>query len=156
MIDEAHLIAEITEEILARQRQFRVESFCFAEQIAFISDPARYKTAVCSRRSGKTIASAVYLTHTARSRPGTVSLYITLSRSNAKRIVWPDLLKINREYDLGGSANETELSLKFPNGSIIYLSGAKDKTEIESFGAFLWLLLLWMSRRHSEAIYKSW
>jgi hypothetical protein len=60
-------------------------------------------------------------------------LYVTLSRSNAKKILWPDLLRLNDEYAMGGKPDNTELSLKMPNGSVIYLSGAKDKTEIEKF-----------------------
>lgn len=34
---------------------------------------------------------------------------------------------------LGGTPNESDLALKMPNGSIIYASGAKDKSEIENF-----------------------
>lgn len=76
---------------------------------------------------------AADLMDTALSFPGTVSLYITLSRLNAKRIIWGELLEINRVYNLGAQANETELCLFFPNRSRIYLSGAKDKSEIEKF-----------------------
>lgn len=88
---------------------------------------------MCSRRSGKTIACAADLIQTALDTPDITPLYITLSRKNAKRIIWPELLKINRTYALGGSPNETELAMRFPNGSTVYLSGAKDKTEIENF-----------------------
>lgn len=115
------------------ERKFSIEKFCFPEQVRFIRDSAIYKTAVCSRRAGKTVSGAAYLIDSAISRPGVVCLYITLSRLNAKRIIWGDLLKINREFCLGGKANETELSIKFPNDSVIYLSGAKDKSEVEKF-----------------------
>lgn len=113
--------------------QFDLGRFCFKEQLAFIEDPAQFKTAVCSRRSGKTIACAADLIDTALKTPEIVCLYITLSRVNAKRIIWPELLKLNRLFTLNGRANETDLSLKFPNGSVIYVSGAKDKSEIENF-----------------------
>lgn len=116
-----------------RNPQFSIETFCFKDQIDFINDTAQFKTAVCSRRSGKTIACAADLLNTALKFPNVICLYITLKRINASRIIWPELLKINREYKLGGMANETHLSLKFPNGSIIYCSGAKDKSEIENF-----------------------
>lgn len=43
------------------------------------------------------------------------------------------LLFYNRKYKLGGNANETDLTLSFPNGSIIHVSGANDKAEIEKF-----------------------
>lgn len=114
-------------------QQFSVESFCFKEQIDFINDKRPFKTAVCSRRSGKTIACAVDLINTALRNSKRVCLYITLSRNNAKKIIWGEILEINRRFNLNAIANETELSLTFPNASIIYLSGAKDKSEIEKF-----------------------
>jgi hypothetical protein len=113
--------------------QFKIETFCFKEQIDFINDKSQFKTAVCSRRSGKTIACAADLINTATTNKGVVCLYITLSRVNAKRIIWPELLKLNREFSFGGKVNETELSIRFDNGSVIYCSGAKDKSEIENF-----------------------
>ena len=110
---------------------FRLDAFLFQEQLAFVGDPARYSTAVCSVRAGKTTACAADLINTALTMPGTTGLYITLARSSAKRICWPELLKINREYGLGGDPNIAELTLTFPNGSIIYLLGANVETEIE-------------------------
>lgn len=124
----------ILAELIARQHsKFDIGSFCFPEQLRFIKDESRFKTAVCSRRAGKTIACAADLVSTALQNPGVVALYITLSRKNAKRIIWPELLSINKQFDLRGHPNETDLSLKFPNGSVIYVSGAKDKGEIENF-----------------------
>jgi hypothetical protein len=113
--------------------KFAIETFCFDKQIDFIRDNAQFKTAVCSRRSGKTIACAADLLDTALKNKSVVCLYITLKRTNAKRIIWPELIKLNREYSLGGRVNESDLSIKFPNDSIIYCSGAKDRSEIENF-----------------------
>lgn len=112
---------------------FKLEDYCFDKQIAFINDPAPFKTAVCSRRAGKTVACAAHLITAARSKSGVVCLYITLSRNNAKKIIWPELVQINETFNLGGKTNESELSIKFPNGSVIYCSGAKDQKEIEKF-----------------------
>jgi len=113
--------------------KFIIEDYCFSEQLAFIKDPESFATAVCSRRSGKTVGCASDLVNTTQVRPGTISLYITLSRASAKRIVWPEILEINRKFQLGGTTNIADLSMTFPNGSVIYLSGAKDKSEIEKF-----------------------
>lgn len=115
------------------KKKFDLAHFCFKEQLHFVSDPARFKTAVCSRRSGKTTACAADLIYTALSFPASTCIYITLSRKNAKHIVWPELLRLNSQFELEGHTNETDLSMKFPNGSIIYCSGAKDKSEIENF-----------------------
>lgn len=128
-------LSNFLDEQLKREAQpkFNPELFLFKEQLSLIRDPARFATAVCSVRAGKTIACAADLIDTALTMPGTVGLYITLARSSAKRIVWPELHKINREFKLEGVPNESDLSFKFPNGSIIYCSGASDSAEIEKF-----------------------
>lgn len=112
---------------------FRLEDFLFDKQLKFVTDPRPFKVAVCSRRAGKTVACAAHLVDTALNNPGVVCLYITLSRNNAKKLIWPEIQKINRKHRLGGSEDLTELSMTFPNGSVIYLSGAKDASEIEKF-----------------------
>ena len=114
-------------------KAFKLEDFLFSEQLAFVQDPALEKIALCSRRSGKTVACAADLIKTAIENSEVVCLYITLSRNNAKKIVWKELKKINRDYNLKGQENLSELSITFPNGSQIYLSGAKDMSEIEKF-----------------------
>lgn len=111
---------------------FSIEGYCFPEQVTFIRDTAKFKTAVCSRRAGKTVACAADLVDTALNLPGDVA-YITLNRRTAKRIIWKELLKINREYKLGATIDKTELTLTLPNGNTIYVSGAKDSEEIEKF-----------------------
>ena len=112
---------------------FNLSSYLFPEQLRFVQDESPNKLAVCSRRSGKTIACAAHLIHTAINNDGVVALYITLRRNNAKKIIWRELKKINKDYKLGGVENISELSISFPNNSIIYLSGAKDTNEIENF-----------------------
>lgn len=124
--------AAVQEHIL-RDSEFRIERFLFDEQHAFVTDPQPFRTAVCSRRAGKTISCAADLINTCLKHPDVVNLYITLSRNNAKKIIWPELEKINQSFRLQGKLNQSELSIKFPNGSIIYCSGAGDKSEIEKF-----------------------
>lgn len=116
--------------------KFEIETFCFKQQLAFITDTARFKAADCSRRAGKTVGIAADLVDTALKNPNQASLYITLSRLNAKRILWRDLLAINKNHNLGGKPHEAELTLTLPNSHIIYLSGAKDKTEVEKYRGF--------------------
>ena len=114
-------------------RKFNLTAFCFDQQLAFIQDPALYKTAVCSRRAGKTIACAADLISTAISNKDVLCLYITLSAKNAKKLVWKELLKINREFKLGGEPNISELTITFSNGSQVACSGANTADEIEKF-----------------------
>lgn len=128
--------AEFVDIINKKGWRFNLRDFCFPQQLAFIQDPARFKAADCSRRAGKTVGIAADLINTAMLHPNMACLYITLSRLNAKRILWRDLLAINRDYKLGGRAHETELTLTMPNNHIIYLSGAKDKSEVEKYRGF--------------------
>lgn len=114
-------------------KAFKLEDHLFKEQLDFVLDPSPNKIAVCSRRSGKTVACAADLVHTAINNSNTVCLYITLSRNNAKKIIWKEIKDLNRTYNLKGALNLSELSISFPNGSMIYLSGAKDTSEIEKF-----------------------
>lgn len=120
--------------ILERSRpKFRVEDLCFDKQLEFINHPSRFKTACCGGRAGKTVADAAYLFKSAQEKKGSVSLYITLSRTNAKKLIWPEILKINENYKLGAKVNESDLSVRLANGSFIYASGADKKGEIEKF-----------------------
>lgn len=114
-------------------RKFNLTQFLFDKQLAFVEDPEPFKVAVCSRRAGKTISCAAHLIHTCINNKDITCLYITLSRNNAKKIIWRELLNINNKFNLNGSTDETELSMSFPNGSTLYLSGAKDQAEIEKF-----------------------
>lgn len=133
-MDQELLEALIADAIaLTAKPKFRLEDFLFKEQLALARDPAKFATAVCSVRAGKTVTCAADLIDTALSNDGVTCLYITLARSSAKRIIWADLHRINREYDLGGIPNESDLSFRFPNRSLIYCSGASDASEIEKF-----------------------
>lgn len=125
------VIEDLLNERLANQHSFILDKFLFKEQLAFVRDPMRWATAVCSVRAGKSVACAADLVHTALSQEGVVCLYVTLARSSAKRIIWPELLRINRQYKLEAEPNIAELTMTFPNGSIIYLFGANVETEIE-------------------------
>ena len=111
------------------QVRFNIEQFLFDKQLAFVRDQARFSTAVCSVRAGKTTACAADLIDTALTMPGTTGLYITLARSSAKRIVWPEIHKIIRDFKTDATFNEVELAVKFANGSIIYCSGANTEAE---------------------------
>lgn len=107
--------------------------YCFDKQLAFIRDPSKRKSASCSRRAGKTIACAFDLLSTAISKDGINCVYITLDRRSAKRIIWKELIRYNRELALGGKLDNQDLTITFPNESVIYLSGAKDSSQIEKF-----------------------
>lgn len=114
-------------------RKFNLTSFLFDKQLAFVEDPASFKVAVCSRRSGKTVACAAHLIHTAINTNDCNCVYITLSGTSGKRIIWKEFKQILKKFELKAKINEIELSFTFPNGSTVYVAGAKDTSEIEKF-----------------------
>lgn len=132
-VDKINLVLEEVKRRTVVKKEFKLEDFCFDAQLQFIMDPAKFKTAVCSRRAGKTIACAADLLHTALSHAEGDVAYITLNRKTAKKIIWKELLKLNKTYDLGGKPDLSELTLTMPHGPVIHISGAKDETEIAKF-----------------------
>lgn len=124
----------ILKELVKRKtRPFKLTDYLFDKQLAFVTDPSSFKCAVTTRRSGKSVSCIADLTYTCIETPGITCLYITLSRKNAKRLVWPEFKRINRIYNLGGEVNESDLTITYPNGSVLYLSGASDRSDIENF-----------------------
>lgn len=119
--------------LIASPGSFRLEDYLFDKQLAFVKDPAPFKLGVTTRRAGKTISCVADLVHTALANDSVVVLYITLSRKNAKRLVWPEFKKINNKFKLGAEVNEADLTMTFPNGSVAYVLGAADRSSIEDF-----------------------
>ena len=108
----------------------------FPQQLALVNDPARRKAALCGRRAGKTTGMGSYLVKVAEENPECVVVYIALSRSSAKRLMWPILRRLNRKlYVNKGLAeiefNNTDLTATFPNGSQVWLTGANDEDDID-------------------------
>lgn len=102
----------------------------FPQQRAFLEDTTRFKTALCTRRAGKSYGEGLALFTEALKRPGVSCLYVSLTRLSAKRIMYKDVLKaIDREFQLGSRFKETELEVTLPNGSVIYLLGVDAKPE---------------------------
>lgn len=105
----------------------------FKEQTDFILDPAKLKAAFCTRRAAKSYTGGLYLVKECLENPGCNCLFIGLTRGSAKRIVWKDILKkINNKFELRMKFNEAELTVTFPNGSVIYVTGIDaDEEEME-------------------------
>lgn len=78
------------------------------------------------------MGDAAYLIDTAIKKNRCVALYLTLSKSNAKKLIWPELKLINDTFHLGAEVNEGDLSMKFGD-SFVYASGAATKSDIERF-----------------------
>lgn len=95
----------------------------FPEQVAFIEDESKLVSALCSRRAGKSYATGIKLCKACLAEPDSYCMYAALTRVAGWRTMYPILKKINRRFGLGAEFNLAELSMKFPNGSCIFVYG---------------------------------
>jgi hypothetical protein len=109
-----------------------VRGFLFDRELALADDPHRYVTACCGRRSGKTTTmSAVLLMEALRTEPRFSVLYLSITRDQAKGVMWGPLKALNERQNLGGVPNEADLTMTMPNGVVIALRGVDKRKEIE-------------------------
>jgi hypothetical protein len=101
----------------------------FPKQTAFLRDPSRFKLALCTRRAGKTEAAAIDLLEVAQNQPGSVGIFFGRTRMSAKNVIWRILRRRIERHHLTCSINKTELSIEFPNGSLIFLAGVDATTD---------------------------
>lgn len=113
--------------LVAENSADKVLNGLFPEQRAFIEDESEFKAALCTRRSGKTTADAVYLIREALKYPGANCLYIGLTRGHAKGLMLTAgeafIPKILAQYNITASINLSELTISLPNGSVIWITG---------------------------------
>jgi hypothetical protein len=57
--------------------------------------------------------------------------YVTVSRLNAERIIWRQLLDLCSQHAIEVSTHATQLRLTCANGARIFLAGAKDQVEVD-------------------------
>lgn len=103
----------------------------FAPQNVFINDTAKFLIAQCTRRAGKTEGLVRRFKKTMDQYPGCQCLYLSLTRESALNILWPALLAINEEYNLGWVFTESKLTVFHPNGSKLRLLGADMKNFVK-------------------------
>jgi phage terminase large subunit len=113
---------------------FDFKEYAFPAQYKFFREPgARFRTAVCSRRAGKSVGIVGDMVDTCLNESGVICLYLTLSKRNARNIIWDEIKRVLDNYKIEAKTNEVELSVVFPNGSKICIEGAKDRTEVEKY-----------------------
>lgn len=138
LLRRARKLVETRIRMDAARDKLNVAKTCFAPQMKFVRDVARFKTAVCTRRAGKTEGAAIELLDVAERKPGAPVLYFTLTRSDAKRLMWDKLKELNRKFGLGYEPNESDLVLKKNGKGIVYLTGVNTKAEIEKMRGSPW------------------
>lgn len=124
-IDSRDILLELARRAKANERPNILDHPSnFQQQRDFILHPSKLKALFCTRRSAKSFTAGLYLVHEALNNPGCNCLFIGLTRDSAKAIIWKDVLRvINYTHKLGAIPNQTDLTMTFPNGSVIKVTG---------------------------------
>lgn len=99
----------------------------------------RWVVLVIHRRGGKTTGALNHLVRDAMNKPNTRYAYIAPTFKQAKRIVW-GMVKFYTKVIPGIDYNESELAVKFPNGSELIVVGSDNPDALRGialWGAFL-------------------
>lgn len=105
----------------------------FKEQEDFLKDPFRFKSLLCPRRAGKSFSFGMYLITTCLKHPGAKCVFATLTQKTARGILWGLLKQLDKHWDLKCQFHNTNVTMTFPSGASIQLSGADSIAEIDKF-----------------------
>lgn len=103
----------------------------FSKQAEFVTDPAKRKAALCTRRAGKSYGCAIYLIQEAIKHRGERLVYITYTRQKAKELMEKPLSELLRAHKIHFEFNKADLRFQLENGSEIILRGANKPEEID-------------------------
>ena len=103
----------------------------FDKQNDVADDPNRFKAVICGRRSGKTTGVLTIALERCLMKANSQWVICGLTRPSIKRVYWRTVKKLNEDLDLQLSFNETDLTVEFPNHSVIFFAGAENASEIE-------------------------
>lgn len=118
----------------------RIRAELFDKQLAFLDDPSRNKAALCTRRAGKTSMWVRYTTAEALTKPRVLIRIWAVNRLRAKQLLWDEFVYLFKRHGINAKLHETELTIKFDNGSEIRLLGAdKDKEVQKKRGDKTWM-----------------
>jgi hypothetical protein len=93
-------------------------------QLAFVDDPYRFKILVAGRRGGKSYVDGAMMIMNCLLKQGTKSLYCGLTREASKNAIWPILVSFLDSAEIPHEIEISTLTIKFPNGSAIQVTGA--------------------------------
>lgn len=99
-------------------------------QRALIEDAVRFKVVPAGRRSGKTERAKRYVVREAMRDTGTYFVAAP-TRDQVKRIYWQDLKRLSFSSILPDKPSESELIIKYPNGSTLTLIGLDQPQRME-------------------------
>ena len=93
----------------------------------------RYRVAVCGRRWGKTYLAIAEMLKAAMLKDFQVVWYVAPTYRMAKQIVWDEIKRITPPQAVA-KVNESEMSIRFANGSEIALRGADNPDSLRGVG----------------------
>lgn len=100
-------------------------------QLAVLNDKGPVKCALGGRRGGKTFVGAGGCIEAGDAHKGSNVLYLALTGKNARRILWPELIRYDTRYQLGLKLDKVDQTATLPNGSTIMVAGADAEHSIE-------------------------
>ena len=103
-------------------------------QFTVYQHPARFKVVTAGRRWGKSVLSLVIAIEKAK-RPYSKVWYIAPSYRMAKQIMW-DVLQASIPPRWIKKINQTDMSIRLINGSIIECKGADDPDSLRGVGLY--------------------
>lgn len=99
-------------------------------QLALVRDKVRFKVVPAGRRSGKTERVKRFVVREAMREPGQYFVAAP-TRDQVKRIYWNDLKRLSFTSVLPDKPSESELIIKYPNGSTLSLIGLDQPQRME-------------------------
>lgn len=108
----------------------------FEQQRRFVESRRRFKVGLTARRAGKTTAVAAGLLKYIDGKPGRVALYLTLTRKNAKRILWPAVLELLDRLGIGYTVNRTDLEIRLHGGGTLLIGGVDTQEQVERWRGY--------------------
>ncbi len=100
-------------------------------QLALVNDPSKFKALLWGRRTGKTIAMGLDFAEGMLEEPGSLNLYVALTMTSAREILWEPLKALNQRHSWGLRFNETLMVVTHKNGARLMVRGADDRNELE-------------------------
>lgn len=125
---------KIRQKLLARRADL------MATQLTFLTDPAKRKAAICTRRAGKTYVYKQMLAEQVldnpwvdHSRSQPIVQYIAPTRQKAVDLAWNPFKAFCHQLGLDAHWNDHELRADFPNGCLVRMGGMDDASELDKY-----------------------
>jgi len=129
LIQEREKRKRLAEEVDVKVKAIRAE--LFSQQLSYIDDKSCFKAALCTRRAGKTSMWARVGTIDCLQNERILVRIWGISRLRAKELLWAEFTYLLARHNIPVYLNETELKIRFKNGSEVRLVGADKDKEVQ-------------------------